>query len=60
MTSHEFTEWAAAEGIALNYIEPGEPKQNAYIERFNRTYRHEVLDAYVLKTIEQVQHITED
>lgn len=60
MTSHDFTEWAAAKGIALNYIEPGEPNQNAYIERFNRTYRHEVLDAYVFKTIEQVQHITED
>jgi putative transposase len=60
MTSHEFTEWAAARGIALNYIEPGEPNQNAYIERFNRTYRHEVLDAYLFQTIEQVQHITEE
>ena len=60
MTSHDFTEWAASRGIRLNHIEPGEPNQNAYIERFNRTYRHEVLDAYVFKTIEQVQHITED
>lgn len=51
MTSHDFADWAAAKGIALDYIEPGEPNQNAYIERFNRTYRHEVLDAYVFKTI---------
>lgn len=29
----------------LNYIEPREPNQNAYIERFNRTFRTEVLDA---------------
>ncbi len=60
MTSQDFTEWAASQGIRLRYIEPGEPNQNAYIERFNRTYRHEVLDAYLFKTIEQVQHITEE
>jgi putative transposase len=60
MTSHDFIEWAAAKGIKLNHIEPGEPNQNAYIERFNRTYRHEVLDAYVFRSIEQVEEITED
>ena len=57
MTSHDFIDWAKRKGIRLT---PGEPNQNAYIERFNRTYRHEVLDAYVFKSIEQVQHITED
>ncbi|ARN23655.1 transposase [Piscinibacter gummiphilus] len=60
MTSHEFTEWAAAKGIALRFIEPGEPNQNAYIERFNRTYRTEVLDTYLFHSIQQVQHITEE
>ncbi|WP_416136188.1 IS3 family transposase [Aquabacterium sp. A7-Y] len=60
MTSLPFSEWAAAKGIALRFIEPGEPNQNAYIERFNRTYRNEVLDAYLFKSIEQVQHITEE
>jgi transposase InsO family protein len=48
MTSDDFTEWAARKGIALRFIEPGEPNQSAYIERFDRTYRHEVLDAYLL------------
>jgi putative transposase len=28
----------------LDYIEPGCPYQKAYVERFNRTYRNEVLD----------------
>ncbi|MDR2016612.1 MAG: integrase core domain-containing protein, partial [Burkholderiales bacterium] len=60
MTSHDFTEWAADKGIHLRFIEPGQPNQNAYIERFNRTYRTEVLDAYLFKSIEQVQRITEE
>lgn len=47
-------------GIALRFIEPGEPNQKAYVERFNRTYCTEVLDAYLFKSIEQVQHITEE
>ena len=43
-TSGVFTNWAKAHGIMLDYIEPGCPYQKAYVERFNRTYRNEVLD----------------
>lgn len=39
-----FTSWAKAAGMAIQYIQPGKPNQNAYIERFNRTYRDELLD----------------
>ena len=60
MASDDFIDWAEVKGIKLNHIEPGEPNQNVYIERFNRTYRPEVLDAYVFKSIEQVQDITEE
>ena len=33
--------WANRQQITLMYIQPGKPTQNAYVERFNRTVRHE-------------------
>ena len=59
MVSDAFTAWAAGKGIAVRYIQPGKPNQNAFIERFNRTYRTEVLDAHLFVNLEQVQAITE-
>ena len=37
--SNEFTQWADQQGIRIEYIQPGKPQQNAYIERANRTIR---------------------
>jgi len=45
--------------LTLRFIEPGKPNQNAFIERFNRTYRTEVLNAYVFEAADQVQQITD-
>lgn len=42
--SSDFVAWAESAGMFILYIQPGEPNQNAYIERFNRTYREEVLE----------------
>lgn len=50
-TSAEFVQWAHQHGVYIDYTQPGCPYQNAYIERFNRTYRQEVLDLYLF-TIE--------
>ncbi len=47
--------WAFKRGIGLTYIQPGKPQQNAYVERYNRTVRHEWLGQYIFQTIEEAQ-----
>jgi len=58
-TSIEFTAWCEDHKIELLYIQPGEPNQNAFIERFNRSYREGVLDAYVFEHLEHVREATD-
>lgn len=52
--------WAEQHGITLAFIEAGKPNQNAYIERFNRTFRHEVLDAWVFTSLAEVRAVSEE
>lgn len=53
-------DWCEDRGINRRFIQPGKPDQNAYIERFNRSYRNEVLNAYVFGSIEEVERVTEE
>ena len=53
--SGEMMNWASQNQITLLYIQPGQPTQNAFIERFNRTARHEWLDMHIFNTIEHAQ-----
>lgn len=50
-----FTAWAKANGVALQYIQPGKPNQNSYIERFKRTFREEVLDPHLFARMDDVR-----
>jgi len=50
-------DWANGKQITLMYIQPGKPTQNAYIERYNRTVRHEWLDMHAFESVEQAQHL---
>lgn len=54
-TSHQFQQWAKDQGITINYIQPGKPQQNAYIERYNRTVRYDWLCQHLFESISQVQ-----
>jgi putative transposase len=58
-TSQLFMDWCRERDIEILYIQPGKPDQNAFIERFNRTYRNEVLDVYLFHTITEVQEVTD-
>ena len=58
-TSGVFVRWAAAHNIVIEYIQPGCPYQNGYIERFNRTYRTEVLSCYIFNNLNEVKSITQ-
>jgi putative transposase len=53
-----FTEWCEDNGIMIDYIEPGKPNQNAFIERFNRSYRNEVLDTWLFRNLDEVRELT--
>jgi len=41
--------------IDLVFIQKGKPSQNGYIERFNRTFREDILDSYLFDAVEQAQ-----
>ena len=57
--SAALAEWAEDHGIKLEFIKPGKSTQNSDIERFNRTYRDEVLNMYLFRTLNEVREITE-
>lgn len=56
--SQVFVDWCQDHGIEIRYIQPGKPNQNAFVERFNRTYRKEVLSSYLFEDLDQVREIT--
>ncbi|WP_420895176.1 integrase core domain-containing protein [Snodgrassella communis] len=43
----------------MDYIQPSSPYQNGYIERFNHTYRTEVLNLYLFNNLKQASTVTE-
>ena len=55
-----FVNFCQEQGIELQYIQPGKPAQNAYIERLNRTFREDIIDAYLFQNIQEVNTLAFD
>ena len=59
LIAHALEIWVEKHNVNLDFIKPGTPTQNAYIERFNRTYKNEVLDCYLFESLTEVREITD-
>ena len=59
LTALAVADWAEENGVELEFIKPGCPMQNGFIERFNRSYREAVLDMYIFESLKDVKNQTE-
>ena len=59
LVSVTLADWAEQHSVTLEFIKPGKPMQNGFIERFNRTYREAVLDMFVFQSLDEVREQTE-
>lgn len=55
--SDAFRKWAETNDITIIYIQPGKPTQNAYIERYNRTVRHEWLNLHLFESLDHAREL---
>ncbi len=60
--SHQLEQWCSHESRRINiqFIQPGKPMQNAYIERKNGSIRRELLNAYLFYSLAEVRILTEE
>jgi len=58
--SHKLEQWCTDKKITLQFIQPGKPMQNAYIERKNGSMRRELLNAYLFNSLAEVRCLSEE
>lgn len=59
-TSHEFEGWCRDKQINIQFIQPGKPMQNGFVERNNGSLRKELLDAYLFYSLPEVRQMAEE
>jgi putative transposase len=59
-TSNELREWAEEHGVILEYISPGKPTENGYIESFNGKFREECLNQNWFRNLSEARLIIEE
>ena len=60
LISHMLAEWCNKRKITLQFIQPGRPMQNAFIERKNGSLRRELLNAYAFTTLHELRTYCEE
>ena len=58
--SHKLQQWCEQNNITMQYIQPGRPMQNAYIERKNGSIRRELLNAYLFYSLTEVRVMSKE
>lgn len=58
--SYKLRRWCQDNNIAIQYIQPGRPMQNAYVERKNGSLRRELLNAYLFDSLREVRVMCEE
>jgi putative transposase len=58
--SHKLEDWCNGKEITIQFIQPGKPMQNAYIERKNGSMRRELLNAYLFNSLTEVRCLSEE
>ncbi len=57
--SDKLQQWCDDQQIRLQFIQPGKPVQNAFVERNNGSLRKELLDAYLFFSLPEVRQMAE-
>jgi len=58
--SHKLQQWCDEQQVTLQYIQPGEPTQNAFVERNNGALRRELLDAWMFTSLREVRVMVQE
>jgi len=59
-TSKVFDQWAYEKGIKLNFIQPGKPMQNGFVESFNGKFRDECLNENWFLSLNHAKELIEN